>query len=158
MGKAKKFGIGVGIVFLILIALGALANLGANEKQKELQTPALTPAEIKAKALTTVTYDDLLRNNENYVGKIVYYRGHVIQAQNIYGDTYILRVEVKQNDDILWSDPVWVNYAGSRILEGDIIDVWGQVKGIKQYQAVLGNQVEIPEIDSMIVQLVQKQG
>ena len=158
MGKAKKFGIGVGIFFLIIIALGVLASIGANEKQSELKTPVLSPSEIKAKALTTVTYDDLLRNNENYVGKIVYYRGHVIQAQNIYSDTYILRVEVTQNDDILWSDPIWVNYAGSRILEGDIIDVWGQVKGIKQYQAVLGNQIEIPEIDSMIVQLVKKQG
>lgn len=104
----------------------------------------------------TVPYDDLFRYNEKYIGDIVLYKGKIVQSQNTFGDNYIFRVAVKK-DKLLndyYEDIIWLNYKGSRYLEGDIIQFWGKVKGLKEYRAVLGNTVTIPEIDALIVELV----
>lgn len=77
----------------------------------------------------------------------------------IYGDKYVLRVATKQKAYIgYFNDDIWVNYKGKRLLEGDIIDVWGKVKGLKTYTAVLGNRITIPELDSLHTELVIKAG
>lgn len=102
-----------------------------------------------------VSYDDLMRHNERYVGEIVYFRGGVMQASQVYGDSYVLRVVT---DLYFIEDDLWVNYKGERLLEGDVIDLWGRVRGLKTYTAILGNEVTIPEIDSLYVVLVRKAG
>ncbi len=113
-------------------------------------------AEIKSNVIT-VSYDDLMRSNENYVGKIIYYRGKIIQVREDYNDEYTLRVATKESEYVGYSDNIiWVNYKGKRLLEDDIIDVWGKVKGLKSYTGLLGDQVTIPEIDSLNVELSQK--
>lgn len=101
----------------------------------------------------TVPYDDLFRNNEQYIGDIVYYKGKIIQVQNIAGDNYIFRVAVKKSElmNDYYEDILWLNYKGQRYLEGDIIQFWGKLKGLKEYNAILGNTVTIPEIDALIV-------
>ncbi|MFH1181386.1 MAG: hypothetical protein V1702_00340 [Candidatus Woesearchaeota archaeon] len=118
--------------------------------------PALTQScqptisQIKQNA-KNVNYDDLFRNNENYVGDLVYYRGEVTQI----GDGY-MRLSVTK-EDFFWTDVIFVDYSGSdRYLEGDIIDLWGQVKGLYSYAAIFGNEVTVPEVDSLYVELVEK--
>ncbi|BDQ30436.1 hypothetical protein [Nitrosopumilus zosterae] len=156
LGKAKKFGIGVGIVVLVFFVVAILASIGYEAQEEKLKTPKLSEVEIKTNALK-IPYDDLLRNNENYVGEIVSYQGKVLQVQNTFGDTYVMRIGVTKNT-FAYDDVVWVNYAGSRVLEGDIVEFWGDVKGIRDYTAVLGNVVSVPEVNSMILNVVQKQG
>jgi len=53
-------------------------------------------------------------------------------------------------------DVIWVNYNGPRFLEGDIVDVYSRVKGLKTYTSIFGLQVTVPEVDSLHVELVQK--
>ena len=53
---------------------------------------------------------------------------------------------------------IWVNYKGSRYLEGEVIEVCGVVRGLKEYAAVFGNSVMIPEIDAAKVTLISKSG
>jgi hypothetical protein len=43
-------------------------------------------------------------------------------------------------------------------LEGDIVEFWGKVKGLKEYTAVLGNAITIPEVDASILDVIEKQG
>jgi hypothetical protein len=157
LGKVKKIGIGVGVVILMFFVIAILASIGYESQEEKLKTPELSPSEIKAKSLDGISYDDLLRNNENYVGKFVHYTGEVLQAQNTYGDTYVIRVGITK-DVFVYTDVVWVNYAGPRVLEGDIIEFWGEVTGIQEYEAVLGNTISIPEVDSLILNVITKQG
>jgi len=156
LGKAKKVGTGIGVAIAAVFIFSIILEASFDSTETELKNPKLTSAEIKSQALRNISYDDLLRNNQDYVGDIVYYQGEVLQIQNVYGDTYILRIGVTK-DMFFYDDPIWVNYAGSRVLQDDIVDVWGEVKGIMQYEAVLGNQVEIPEINAMLVEVVKKQ-
>lgn len=157
MGKAKKIGIGFGIVILGFFVIAILAAIGSQTQEQSLKVPELSQAEIKAQAQSDVNYDDLLRNNANYVNVIVHYKGKILQTQNVFGDTYALRIGVTEST-FIWSNPIWVNYAGPRVLENDVVEFWGKVKGIKSYTAVLGQPVEIPEVDAMILEVIKKQG
>ena len=107
----------------------------------------------KSIALYDVSYDDLFRNNENFIGKILYYEGEIIQSSRKYDGVYDLRVRIT-GEDMYSSDIVWVNYAGPRILEDDIVGFYGIVKDIKSYTAVLGQAIEIPEIDSLHLSVI----
>lgn len=113
----------------------------------------LSPETIKSNAIE-ISYDDLMRNNEEHVGKIVYHEGEVIQVQNVFGNTYVLRVSTE--GPYYYDNVIWVNYAGDRLLEDDAVEIWGVV-GLKEYSAIFGNSVTIPEIDASILELVEKQ-
>ena len=61
----------------------------------------------------------------------------------------ILRVNVTEGEYAIWDDTLYIEYKRkseneSRILEDDIIIVYGKMNGIKNYQAVMGNQISIP--------------
>ncbi len=107
-----------------------------------------------------ISFDDLMRNNENYVGKILYLEGEVIQVQQLYGDAYALRVSITKEyggfGTTFYSDPIYVNYAGDRILENDIVGIYGQVKGIKQYSAIFGQTITVPEVNSLLLDVISK--
>lgn len=114
--------------------------------------------EQKAQAIT-IPYDDLFRNNEEHIGKTVRYVGEVLQVQEnsclfCENPGYTLRVAVTRGSYGTWDDPIWVDYDGrERFLEDDIVTVWGVVEGLRKYTAVLGNQVTIPRITALDIQL-----
>ena len=155
-------------VGLLVLLLGILCSMlgpavlkGREEAMKimaESTEPTMSVEEVKSNALA-IPYDDLMRENEQYIGKLVCYRGQVLQVSEIYGDKYVLRVATQQKRYGSYiGDIIWVNYKGKRLLEDDIIDVWGKVKGIRTYTAVLNHRITIPEVDSLHVELVTKAG
>ena len=158
--KTKKLGIGVGVFILLMFVLGGLASLGQESTETELKNPELTPTQIKDRAINGVEFDDLMRNNEKYVGNILYLEGKVVQATNTFGDTYIMRVSITEEElgfgTTYYTDPIYVNYAGKRVLEDDIVGIYGRVVGIKEYTAVLGNTIELPEVDSLLLEVISK--
>lgn len=100
-------------------------------------------------------YDQLFRENEKYVGKIVHIRGAIDQAVES-GGNYVFRIATKENEYVGYTgDVVWVNYKGDRYIEQDVLDIWGRVVGLKKYQGVLGNEVTIPEINSLHAELIR---
>ena len=44
-------------------------------------------------------------------------------------------------------------FRSTRFLEDDIVEFWGLVKGIKRYTAVLGNEIQVPEIEVIEMKL-----
>jgi len=139
----------------ILIILGILAVVSLSGCLSETgniisKYRTLTPDEIKSQAVQ-VSYDELFRNIEDYVGDIVYFKGQVIQVLG-ESDYFDLRVAVTDKG-FYWDDPVYVSYQGKRLLEGDIIKLWASVDGLITYTAVMGNQVTIPKLTALIVEL-----
>lgn len=114
--------------------------------------------ERKAQAVT-IAYDDLFRNNEEHVGKTVRYVGQVLQVQEnsclfCENPGYTLRIAVTKGRFDIWDDPIWVDYDGKqRFLEKDVVTIWGTVAGLQKYTAVLGNQVTIPHVTALDMQL-----
>ena len=164
-GKSRIFqwaGIGCGgllLIFALLVVIGAVVSSSGEESTSRTANNLPTPTPTFEGALSqasTVTYDELFRNNEQHIGAIVNFRGEVVQVVEGWGDdSYDLRVNVTESE-YFWEDTVYLNYSGQRLLEGDIIEFVGKVKGLKRYSAIFGNSVTIPEIDVVQSRLVSK--
>ena len=155
------------IIFSVFVAQFVYGTPGSSQKPTAsagiphttvTSTPTIDPViQIKNNA-HNIPYDDLFRNNENYVGKTVYFRGKIIQMAPLFGDNYVFRVATKSSQYLGYiEDVVYVNYKGSRFLEGDTIDLWAKVDGLKTYTAVLGNPVSVPELTALRTELVSKE-
>ncbi len=139
----------VTMIVILLIVGGIGSTLLSGPSLPTSNTNTLSVAQIKASA-KIVPYDSLFRYNEGYVGDVVYFKGEIVQVENYFGDDYHFRIATKNGYD----DIIYVNYVGSRLLEGDTVEIWGTVKGLKRYTSIFGQSVTIPEIDSLHLQQV----
>ncbi len=136
---------------MVLLMAGCVLNT-------EPSTPTLSVSEVRAKAIE-VPYSSLMRNNEAYVGKIIHFEGRIVQVSEIGTDRFVLRIATGIQPYLGYSDDIiWVNYRGKRVLEDDIISIYGQVKGLETYRAILGNQVTIPKVDALYSELRSMRG
>ncbi|MGG1670564.1 hypothetical protein ACIFOE_07870 [Paenibacillus sp. NRS-1783] len=112
-----------------------------------------TPEQFKNSA-KHVKYIDLARNPDNYKSKEVTFTGKVIQTLES-GHTVALRVNVSKGKYGIWQDTIFVNYRRSegegRLLENDIVTLWGTVEGLKTYKTILRSDVTIPEINAKYI-------
>ena len=113
--------------------------------------------EAKQKAVS-VSYEDLMRYSESYKDKWVCFEGQVVQVISDIPNLEI-RVSTKKEDmGEYWDlEPLYLediiylytqDYSGERLLEEDIIQFCGKSTGIVTYEAVLGNQMSIPGINT----------
>lgn len=140
----------------------ALAAAAAGTKDGAETGDAVDAAAAQALMATAVTidYDDLFRNNEQHVGKVVRYVGKVLEYKEesclLLCDNpgHYLRVGVTPLGYGIYDDPIYVTYKGDqRFLEDDIVTVWGTVDGLESYIAVLGNEITIPRVEAIDVVL-----
>lgn len=105
----------------------------------------------------SIPYDDLMRNSDAYVGAKVRYRGEVLQVAQRDDGTFALRIAITE-DDYFWTDPIWVEYGGARVLEDDLVMLYGTFDGLTTYTAVLGNEITIPKIRADKITVLIKAG
>ena len=159
--RTVQFAVWSGLVLLLAVACTAerVQFIVPTPTPKATRTPIPIPtptfSQLKEQA-TSVSYDDLFRYNEDYIGQLVYYRGQIAQVQERSG-IMLLRVNVTQNQ-FSWEDDIRVDYRGQRLLEDDIVEFVGQVKGLWTSTAVLGNERTIPHVVARQLQLVAKAG
>src|SRR5205823_4901655 len=77
----------------------------------------------------TIPYDDLMRNADLYTGSKVTYTGEIEQVSQRDDGTFVLRVDVT-NKGYYWTDTVWVQYDGPRVLEKDLVTLSGTFDGL----------------------------
>ena len=136
----------------------------AKEEKTEAPEPATEDPETVKKefidSCETVDYSTLARNPDNYKGDHLKYTGQVIQvldSKSVFNKTTTLRVNVTAEDNQfaeggkLWKDTiicaVTIPDGGDRILENDIIDLYGVCEGLYTYETVLGNNESVPRVD-----------
>ena len=93
----------------------------------------------------TIGYDDLFRNVNDHVGKLVKFRGEIVQVIDGGGARFSLRVNVTRGT-YYWTDTIYARFAGERFLEDDLIDFIGTVQGLFTYTTIFGGRVTLPEI------------
>lgn len=130
----------------------AAAEKAAEEEaaRKAAEEAAAKEAEEKKGYNTGITYDDLARNPEDFKGKKVKFTGEVLQVSEVQNEIQI-RLATKRNNWGGYSDDVVYLYfdsslISSRILEDDIITIYGVAKGLHSYTTVLGAKVTLPLI------------
>lgn len=108
-------------------------------------------------------YKDVARNPNSYKNKKAKFRGKVIQVMENDNDvTYRINVTAVENKYMpggyIWEDTIYVDYTRkneneSRVLEEDIIVVYGNLNGLMTYETVLGNSVSIPWLKAEYVEI-----
>ncbi|MBI4857173.1 MAG: hypothetical protein HY818_10590 [Acetobacterium woodii] len=110
------------------------------------QTVAKEPTEADFKAACVAQpYTDLARTPDSYKGMKIVVTGKVVQVmEKSNGAQY--RVAVDGNYDQIF----YVDYTGSfgqgRILENDMVTLWGTYDGLMSYTATLGGKITIPSL------------
>ncbi|HEB13913.1 MAG TPA: hypothetical protein ENI09_00675 [candidate division WWE3 bacterium] len=127
------------------------AEAEAAEKRRAAEEKAAT----KKSALKGVSYSNLVKRNDDYVGEVVYFRGKVTQTTDAGTDRYTLRAYITKGDYGIWDNDIWIDYEGGRLLEDEIIDLWGRVSGLKNYTTVLGASRTIPWITSLYIESIE---
>jgi hypothetical protein len=104
------------------------------------------------------TYEEMARYPDENKGKFVVATGEVFQVQESLGTTILLVNVTKVDNEFLpyYEDPVYVNYKfsdGLKILEGDIITMYGRLNGEETYLTVLGSTNTIPRLEIYYAEL-----
>lgn len=114
------------------------------------------------KSCVKLDYKAIERDPDLYKGKAVKFTGKVIQVSEtdkwFSDDTLLtLRIDTKEDEYGFWDDTVYVEYTlpagSSRILEDDIVTVYGTCTGVTTYTAILGNSITIPSVDAVEINL-----
>lgn len=130
----------------------AAQKAAAEASKRKAEEEAAARAEEEKKGYNTgITFNDLSRNPDDYEGKKVKFTGEVLQVTELTSEIQI-RLATKPNSWGGYSDNVVYLYfdsalISSRILEDDIITVYGVSRGLHSYTTVLGASVTLPLIE-----------
>ena len=121
-------------------------------QQQEAEDEAQRQAEEAAKAAgeakgyeTGITYDNIARNPSDYIGKKVKFTGSVVQL--IEGTiTNEIRFAIDDDYDMIIYCTYNKDIVDSRILEDDVITIYGTAQDTITYQSALGGQITIPYV------------
>jgi len=143
-----------------------LAENTTKSVDKETTTEPTTSKKEYKEACKKYEYKDIARNPNDYEGKMAKFTGQVIQVQEssfLGTKTLTLRVNVTAEENefaeggYLYEDTVYVTYYPSedesRILEDDIITMYGELTGVETYDTVLGSTVTIPSMTAEYIDI-----
>lgn len=129
------------------------------EKITEATTVVQSLSEDEYKSVCqSVSYKDIARMPDDYVGMDVVFSGEVIQVmESSWSDTITYRINVTKDEYGFWEDTVYVTYVlpegAPRILEDDIVKFYGICQGTYTYESVMGSNVTIPSVDALYIDI-----
>ena len=124
------------------------AKKAAEEKaaaQAEAEAKAAKEAEEAKGYETGITYDQLARTPDDYEGKKVKFRGKVIQVMED-GGKVMIRLAVNSDYDTVLLGIYESAIVSSRVLEDDVITIYGTSGGVISYTSTMGGQVSVPSV------------
>ena len=126
------------------------------EPEEEAEEPVMDEEAYKA-TCQAYDYREIARYPSQYAGKAAYFCGEVFQVLED-GDTVNLMVNVTDSE-WGWEDAVFVNYTRQsddepRVLEEDIVEIWGDLEELFTYEAVLGDTRSVPQITARYLNIL----
>ncbi len=165
--KKKKKGRIFLIILLVLVVGFVALMMGGDDGSTALTTDVNGDAVINGevisqkdfkKSCSEVAYEDLARNPDNYKGQNLMFTGEVIQCEQSYGTSYYARVNVTLNEFDYYEDTIYVTFeipeGTDKILEEDIVKLYGVCQGAETYTSIFGEEITIPSLEAIYVELV----
>jgi hypothetical protein len=123
----------------------------AREEQARIDREAAARASFMG-AATTIPYNQLAKDPEDYKGEKVVYRGQIFQIQEEGSFTWMLLAVTDMGYDF-WDDNIYIEYDGEIAgAEDDIITVYGTVRGTKSYETQIGGETFVPEVRAKYIE------
>ncbi len=113
-------------------------------------------AELQAMAIDW-DYDDILRNVENYRGKLIHLEGPIDRTERISDSKFGFLVLTNPHK---FPTPdkhnyVMVNHVGSGFVNDDVVELWGTVEVVENLPTLFGAEQIMPVIKSIKIQCIQ---
>lgn len=118
----------------------------AAEEEAQRQAEEASRLAEEAKGYETgITYEDLSRSPDDYIGQKVKFTGTVVQIMESSYQNIMRLATSDYYEDIIYGtyDP---DILDVRLLEDDNITIYGTAQGIETYEAVLGNTISLPKV------------
>ena len=130
----------------------AEAKAEAEKKAEEERKRQKQEEQNFKNSCSNYTYKEIARNPSNYNGKNVRFTGEVIQvSEDYWGDGVTIRLNVTKDKYGYYDDTIYCTYTyssgESKILEDDIITIYGTCKGDTSYTSVLGSTITLPKVE-----------
>lgn len=155
--RKKQGGVGKWIAIVLVILFIFSVGSGGNFYELSEDATTMTKEEY-TNACQEVTYEELARSNESYVGTKVKFYGKIFQVVNSSDtgfSTYL--ISVTEEEYGFWDDNVRVRFdttdIKSKFLEDDIVVFYGEVSGEYSYESVLGKEITVPEITAVYMEM-----
>lgn len=135
-----------------------------NDKKEETPRKELTEKEYK-KACKKYNYKDVLRNPEKYVGKkiVITLEISTVKEEGLFNPTkyYFAYSEMEPGSGFFWGDEYAVfdkrdNPDDLKILDGDVVKVWGEISEPRDTISYITNSEEVFCIDMKYVKLLDE--
>ena len=129
------------------------------KKEKEEATKkAKEDAEAKKKSekefkdsCKKYTFKEIARNPDKYQGKKMKFTGEVIQVSEGWFNSVDIRLNVTKNEYGWYEDTIYCTYTykegEGKILEDDIVTIYGTCDGDYTYTSVMGASITLPKIN-----------
>jgi len=111
-----------------------------SEQDEKIDVSQLTVQELKEQSVSW-NYEDILKNEEYYKGKIIYVTGSIrdIEENDDYEGWVLLSVYTAKTVYGNWLDDLmYIRYDGSRLLYEDTIEAYIVVDGVWRVESMLG--------------------
>lgn len=167
--KKEKLGLSgcLKIIFVTICMIALLAgiyiislwhgNENPDSSSVQPEEPVMSETEYK-EACSDYSYEEIFRNPDSYKGELARFTGEVVQVQEYealgvtvnYYRINVTKQTYDYTDIVHYTDTIYVEYhpskGESRILEGDIVSVWGELDGLESYTSVAGHDITIPRM------------
>ena len=121
------------------------------KEQEELEASLKEVEKEFKESCQVISYSDLARNPDKYKEQRFKFVGQVIQViEPAAGNTVSLRLNVTKDESGLYSDTIFTTVTipdgSDRILEDDILTIYGECEGMYSYESVLNQKISLPKI------------
>jgi hypothetical protein len=154
--KKRKIGIGIGVIVLVYF-MSMFFHLPYNGENNNTSSnnysilSKLTVEELQDKVISW-EYDDILRNDKNFVGEIIHFSGTVTQSfesSKINEYDLMVKYSCKPWPATLDCNFFYVDYSGTRLLKDDQVDVYGVFTNLEELDMVMGGKELTPRIHAI---------
>lgn len=134
-----------------------LQNVRREIAEKEQETQVSSTPEPQYGSLN---YARLARVPENFIGQRIQFKGTVLQVQGSRREGYDIRIATNENgfDDVIYLYAGPESLQNMNILDGDRLDVKGEIQGDYTYTTVLGNNITLPLVIADKVSIIIYEG
>lgn len=154
MDPIAKIFIIIGLILAATVGSTILSSVrkgykDAEEKNKIKKEAAKYSQSEYKDACQAVSYDKIARDKDCLKFEKVTFTGKVVQATS-----ELCRMNVTKDEYGIYSDTIAfvTEEIDEKILEGDIVTIWGGSLGSYTYKAVLGNEVTVPRIYAIYIE------
>ncbi|MGG5313113.1 hypothetical protein [Enterococcus sp. DIV2381] len=117
----------------------------AEEEQKQIDAQNEAEKKDPSTYNTGITYDQLSRNPEEFIGEKVVLSGKIIQVME--SDEYTqYRLAVDSDYDRVALIQISKDQLSTRILEDDLVTIYGESYGLISYDSALSGKITVPSV------------